>query len=237
MLKKLFTTAVCGVGLFTGSSLQADFLTPAHCKADIGPLYVNVKVLQNNHTIESLDMGGGRFDATILPFECSGFCLKPFVFAAAGNHSSSLVSGGCAVGYYVPLNDTWSVLPYVGYSGFGLRTFVNLPSPVPGVALKHEKERFRSTSPYVGLEACFKITPNLNLTGIYQYAWARTHTTIGDVVNEKGHSQGSSVAAVLEYFFADRWSVTAAAAYNESLSREKHGLRALGGKLGLGYTY
>ena len=99
------------------------------------------------------------------------------------------------------------------------------------------EERFRSCSPYLALELSYTFRPFCRLVLNYQYAWSRTHTTISRIVNEKSHSEGFSYSGMLEHDLNNNWSVSVGGAYNVSLTKEKHGLRAYGCKVGVAYWF
>jgi hypothetical protein len=200
-------------------------------RIDVAPLALRVKVQESGKTIEKLDMQGGRVDMTWQVVDGYGFVLKPFFYGASGG--GDLISGGINVGHYTPINEQWTVTPFVGWAGSNLETTIDLPQ----FGLFRQRERFRASSANLGLELAFKFNDYWVLTGIYQYGWARTRTKIGDLISSKGESQGSSSALVVDYYWTPCWIISAAAAYNNSLSKEKHGIEGYGFKLGVGYQF
>jgi hypothetical protein len=205
-----------------------------HGKVDFAPIFARVKVQESGQTVKTLDMGGARIDGTFLFIDGTGICLKPFIQAASGK--GDLTSGGVGLGHYTPLTEKIAVLPSFGFTASHLQTRIDLPI-APGFVIKGQKERFRSIGFYLSLEACYKITPNLVLSGIYQYNWSKTHTVIGNLISQSAHCEGPNYALLLDYYFCENWSVNGAIAMNKSLSREKHGIVAYGAKLGIGYLF
>lgn len=225
-MRILFYSLMISLCIFT-HKLHSD----VHGQVYVAPMFLRVKVQESGRTVKKIDMGAGRIDATILPFEGYGFCLKPFFFGGSGE--GDIFSGGCAIGHYTPICEKLAVNPAIGYGFTDLNTRIDLPM----LGLKHLRERFRSHSLYLTFEVYFQLTPCWLITGVYQYAWARTHTTIGSIISSHSHSQGSNYAILVDYFLNKNWSINAAVGYNYSLSKEKHGLKAMGAKLGLGYFF
>lgn len=202
-------------------------------RVDIAPIYMRVQVIESSKTVNTLDMGGGRIEATLLPFKGYGFCLKPLLFAAQGD--GTFYSTGCGVGHYTPLNDNWALIPVVGVSYTHLHTHIDLP--LPFIVLHNVKETFRSRSFYMGMDSCFRIASCWQLTCVFQYVWAHTLTTIGSFPSAKGRTQGTNWGVVVDYFWKENWTVTVAGGYNNSLSKEKHGIRGYGCKIGVAWIF
>ena len=218
-------------------------------KVDVAAALVDLDILESGKTIKTLHMKGVKADATIAVYQ--GLSIKPSFLWCQGH--GVLNSGSLAVGYYLPLFEKLKFLPNVGVTWSYLHTRYDIPE----VELFHLKERFRSTTPFVGLEVYYSITKKLSLFAIYQYGWARTHTKIrtkredktglhpGAIAlgltdknqTDKSHSCGPNYGIGLDYCFDDHWSVNIAFGYNITLSHEKHGLRGKGGKLGVGYYF
>lgn len=225
--------------LAAGGSLSAGL----HGRFDLAPVVMDVKVQEQGHTIKTLDMVGARADATLQVVEGYGFVLKPFFMSASGG--GDLIQGGINVGHYTPISEKISVTPIIGWSGSRLNTNLSREFYKQTMFVSSARERFHASSLNLGLEVAYAFTPSWILTGIYQYGFARTNTRItmnipymGDkTFYSKGHSQGSNAALVLDYYVTQNWIISAGAAYNNSLSKEKHGLKAFGGKLGIGYYY
>lgn len=195
-------------------------------KIDIGAAYVHLDILEHHKTVQTLNLPGVKADATIMIKD--GFCLKPSILYASGK--GSLVTGGVGLGHCFPLfNNRLTLTPYGGCNFTSIHTTIDLPM----FGLKHLKERFRSVSPYIALEAAYNITDRWRICGYVQYAWSRTHTIIKRVANDKSNSKGPNYAAMIEYDLTKKWSIHVGAAYNITLTREKHGIRGAGCKVGV----
>lgn len=197
-------------------------------KVDLGAAYVHLDILESGRTIDTKNMAAFKGDATILFYQ--GWCLKPTLLISC--NPTDLVSGGCGIGHYTPLTDTISVTPSIGCNFTYLRTTIDVMIPVIEQEMRF-KERFQSASPYVGLDVSWCFTPQWRVCATVQYAWSKTRTTIKHLLTDKSHTQGPSYAILLERDICSWLSVNVGAAYNISLSKERHGLRASGAKVGL----
>jgi hypothetical protein len=210
-------------------------------KVDLAPVYLHVDVLESGKTVKAMHMGGLKGDATVLLWKGSG--IKGGFLGASGQ--GDLISGYVAACHYTPLTDYFSLTPSVGITYSYLRTTINLEH----LQLFHLSERFRSSTPYVALEFTYKLAEKWYLMGMYQYGWATTHTKIRTtrkthfpggrqvLVSDRSHSSGANYALGIDYTINDSWSVNFGGAYNLMLSREKHGLRGYGFKLGTSYYF
>lgn len=148
-----------------------------------------------------------------------------------------ILMGGIGVGFCFPYKQCLCFTPVGGINCGYLRTTVTFFNPFTGFGIDIV-EKFRSTSPYVGFELSYNFYPNWRIILNYQYSWSRTHTKFSHHLGtSREKSKGSSYAALLEYDLTKCWSINVGGMYNCSLSKEKHGLRAYGFKLGLGYWY
>lgn len=198
-------------------------------KVDLGPTIMDIDILESGKTVETLHMKGVKGDATILIYQ--GLCVKPgFIW---GRGHGQLAAGSIGVGYYIPITKNLKILPNVGVAWSHLHTRVDIEQ----FALFDLKERFRSQSPFIGLEFCYTFLEKWTLMGVYQYAWSRTHTKIGKVVSDHSHSEGSNYSLGVDYSFNKHWSLIFGVGYNITLSHEKHGIRGKGAKLGLAYYF
>ncbi len=196
-------------------------------KIDLGPAYVHVDVLESNKTVKRLDMAAVRSDATLSILKGQGWVVKPFFIYAQGR--GELLSTGVGFGHCTPICDWLTVTPSAGCAYTYFTTHVHLPL----FGLRHQREKFQSASPYVALEATATLMKGLRLCGSFQYAWSRTYTRIEKFFRDTNSAEGPSYSAMLEYDLSDEWSLQLGGAYNISLSHEKHGLRAYGGKIGI----
>ena len=194
-------------------------------KIGAGALATQIEIIQSGQKIDSLYLYGGRIDATIVPFDRTGFCVKSFFSGALGD--GDFYSVGCALGHYTPLHRCLAILPSLGYSHSHLSATIQEP------LFGRLKETFRSDALYLGLDFIWKPHPKWALTAMYQYGWADTRTKLEGLGSFKGESKGSNSALMIDYFFAAGWSATAAVGYNNSLSKERHGLEAKGVMLGV----
>lgn len=233
MKNKMFSALlVCLCGIF--GSLQANWDWDCRGKIDIGPALVRIDVLENRKTVERIDMLAIRGDANILILGDCGFALKPSFIYGRGKHHGELASGALGLGYCFPVCEGLTVTPSAGC------TFTDLTShiDIPAYFLKDITRSFSSVAPYLALEVTYRICPGWRVSGMVQYAWSRTHTRIKKLhINDKSRSQGPNIAGMIEHDINDKWSVNLGAAYNISLTREKHGLRAVGVKLGVVYWF
>jgi outer membrane scaffolding protein for murein synthesis (MipA/OmpV family) len=94
-------------------------------------------------------------------------------------------------------------------------------------------EKFRSISPYLSIEGSYTFTKGWRVVGTIQYSYSRTHTIVKPLVDDKSHSEGFSYSAMIEHDLTQQWSVNLGGAYNLSLTKEKHGMRIWGFKLGI----
>lgn len=218
-------------------------------KVDAGAAFVHIDVLQSGHTDHTMDLAAFKGDATILLFEGYGIALKPTVLVG-GSDDGNIFSGGVGLAHCTPIYEGFMLTPSVGVMFTDLKTEIDLPVEFMGLEIgkiKNIREKFRSISPYVGLDATYTFCKNWRVCLMVQYSWSRTHTTfkkkhvpfdlpeIDD--KSKSHSQGFNYGAMLEYDLCKQWTVQVGAAYNLSLSKEKHGLRGYGFKLGAAYWF
>jgi opacity protein-like surface antigen len=200
-----------------------------HGKIDLGPTLMDIDILESGKTIETLHMKGVKGDLTLLVYQ--GFCIKPSFIWGRGH--GQLAAGTVAIGYYLPLTEKLKILPNVGITWSYLYTRVDFEE----LNLFDLKERFRSDSPFIGMEICYSLTDKWTLMGVCQYAWSRTYTKIGALVSDKSHSCGPNYSLGVDYSLNEHWSVVFGVGYNITLSKEKHGIRGKGAKLGIAYYF
>lgn len=211
-------------------------------KIDLGPAYAHVDILYKGRTQHKMDLGGVKGDMYYRVW--SGLVVKPSFLYAHGNKNDRILTGGVGVGFCMPFKQCFCFTPVVGINWGNLETKVEyafaLPNPETGLYEKFTvdlKQKFRSSSPYLGLEFSYTFIPTWRIVGNYQYSWSRTRTSIQGQETFKGNSKGSSYTAMIEHDITKQWSINLGGAYNCSLSKEKHGIRAYGFKLGLGYWF
>lgn len=198
-------------------------------KVDLGPTLLYVDILKSGKTEETLRMYGFKADSTILVYQ--GLAIKPSLLLGWGH--GRLVSGTIAVGYYVPITESFKILPNVGMNWSYLKTTLDFKE----FGLYGLRERFRSESPLIGLDFSYSLTSCWTVIGSYQYAWCKTDTKIGDFPSDRSHSCGPNYSLGVEYAYNDQWAINMGFGYNISLSKEKHGIRGKGLKLGAAYYF
>lgn len=201
-------------------------------KVDIGPAYIELDILQSGKTIETRRVWVVRGDSTILVW--GGYFLKPG-FMWGDNHTTKFTAGSIGAGHCFPIGDRLVLMPSVGVAFTYLKVEVDLD--LGPFVIEDITEKFHSTSPYIAMEFTYKLNDCWTLMGMYQYAWSKTHTTIGDFEEQKSHSCGPNYSLGIDYSINKCWSVTFGVGYNITLSHEKHGLRGKGAKLGLAYYF
>lgn len=223
VLASLLLLTICRNPLFS----EITFLSDVKGRADIGPAYVHIDVLENGRTTHKMDLGAVKADSTIVLYK--GFCIKPSILYGFGH--GYVFSPSLGAGFVFPVCKNLYITPLVGYGYTYLRTKLDLKTPF--FTLHHVREKFRSRSPYVGVDISYDFCDCWRICGSYQYLWSRTHTTIGHLISDNSHTQGSSFALMIERDLDKNWSCNIGGAYNSSLSKEKHGLRGYGFKLGI----
>lgn len=203
-------------------------------KFDLGATLMDVDVLESGKTVETLHMKGVKGDATVLVYQ--GLGLKAGFLWGRGD--GRLWAGTVGVGYYLPLTKKFKIFPNVGITWSYLRFGLDLEE----LQLFDLKERFRSDSPFIGMDFSYAITDKWTVVAVYQYAWSHTQTKIrsdilGTIVNDKSHSDGPNYSLGVDYSLNKHWSIVFGAGYNITLSKEKHGLRGKGIKLGVVYYF
>lgn len=209
----------------TSYSLTAE----VHGKVDVGPTFLSVDLLKSGKTEETLRMYGVKADATVLVYQ--GLAIKPSILLGWGH--GSLTSASIAAGYYLPISQQFKILPNVGMNWSYLSTHIDIKE----ASLFHLRERFRSASPFIGIDLSYSITPKWTIIGAYQYAWCKTDTKIGKFPNDRSHSCGPNYSLGIDYSYNDQFSINLGFGYNISLSKEKHGIRGKGLKLGGAYYF
>lgn len=212
---------------------SSSFFEQIQGKVDVGAAYLHIDVIKDNNTEKKMDMPALKADATVVVYE--GWCFKPSLLY--GSNQGDILTLGLGFGRCIPVTDRLVLTPTVGFSYTDLHTDLKDYNPYYQAILHFDTE-FESTSPYISLDATYRIQPGVRLGLNYQYAWSRSHSTYKEKTfqitqRDKGNSSGSNYGGMLEYDLTDCWSINVGAAYNNSLSKEKDGLRGFGGKVGL----
>lgn len=207
-------------------------------RADVSFLGMTISHLANNKTVNKSNIFGTRVDATIVPFEGYGIAFKPMAAYATGE--GDLVQGGIQIAHYTPINDCITLVPGIGYTYSDFRSKIKIPiSPVDSLNIDQKVD---SNVIFCACDVYYTINEQWMLTGVFQYGWARSHSKIhSDVLEiydvEKGSSDGPSIAGMVDYYITKSWSINGAVGYSKTLSKERHGLKAFGYKVGLGYLF
>lgn len=211
------------------SSAYGDECDTCSGRIDIGPAIASIDMLESGHTQRTLDLWGVRGDATLLIYK--GFCIKPTILLCDGKANLNTYSLGA--GFCFPVIENVTITPSGGYSETHFKSRINFPD----FGLYHLREKFKSRGGYLALDGCWTFIPGFRAYAGFQWAWSTVHTTVRPLFKSKQHCQGPSYSACLEYDLLKCLSVNLAGGYNLSLSKEKHGLRGKGLKLGLVYWY
>lgn len=220
-LVKLFLFYLCLITASAQATIEG--------RVDIGYAWIDIDVLESGKTVDRMHVNSVKGDATISIYK--GLCVKPgFVW---GSGDGDIESFTLAMGQYFPLTERFAVLPYVGVGYGRIHTHIDIPE----FGLFHLKEQFHSVSPYIGLDVNFKPFDRCTIFGIVQYIWSSTDTKIENLPKDKSHSEGFNYALVFEYEVYKNFCLSLAGGYNTSLTKEKHGFRMKGAKIGLAYYF
>lgn len=223
-IKSIFA-ALTGVVIISSQVLLAE----TKGKVDLGPVFAHVDILESGHTVKRMDMWGVRGDLSYYLYK--GLYVKPVaIYAHGGAAKGGLFTGSLSLGYCFPVHERLLVSPSVGYSYSHLWTKIDFAP----LQLTNLRERFKSWSPFISLDIYYTFVPTWRVGVGVQYAWSRTSTSIQRLVkNDKSSPEGFTYNFLLEHDLSDQWSVNFGATYNLSLTKEKHGVRGTGLKLGV----
>lgn len=203
------------------------FLSKAEAagKVDVGAIYVNLQLINNGDKSQELDLYGARIDTS---FQIVHGLLGKVAASYANGDGSDFVFLTTALGYYIPIQKCFILIPQGGLSYSHLNTKLD-PFDLD--------EKFTSYTPFVGIEAVYKYSECINISGSVLYGFAQTKTEIESFPNTKGESKGPSYAIMAEYMLTKCASISLTWAYNLSMSREKHGIKGQGARLAFGYYF
>ncbi len=241
-LKKKISIFCLALACFAFGSSQS---IEAQCsaKVDLGLAYVHLDNLEEGKTIHSADLAAVRADVNFKLFK--GLIVKPTVLFGSSSpfevdSEDSIFASAITVGHCVPVTEKLLLQPNIGYTYTRMKTVYNgtttTVNPFLGLVEVHfhgVKQSFRSHGPSLGLEAYYSFTNCFRACVSVQYIWSKTHSELHGLFSDSSYTKGPSYSAMLEYDFNECWSVNVAGAYNVSLTKEKHGLRAAGAKIGL----
>ena len=198
-------------------------------KFEVAPTFAHLDILNFGKTVKTMDLPAIKADGNILLYK--GLCIRPgFMY---GSNRGSLLTTGCGLGFAIPYKK-WCFTPSVGVAYTQLKT--HIPIDFFGFKLK-VREKFHSWSPYISLEIFYRITKCWRTGIMVQYAWSRSKTTIENFGSDKSNAKGPNYAFLIERDLNEHWSINLGFAYNISLTREKHGIRGYGMKMGLAYWF
>lgn len=198
-------------------------------RADAGPAFIHIDVLESGHTVRKRELYGIKGDTTVV--FSNGVAIKPSFLGGTGD--ANLINGSFGLGFCIPFCEKWTITPLVGVSCTYFESNLSLPH-FPHL---HLKEKIKSYGPYLGLDLCWTFLDHWRLYVCYQYMWSRVHTIVKPLLDKRNNTQGPNYALAVERDITDRWSINLGAAYNISLSKEKHGIRGYGIKLGATYWF
>ncbi len=238
MIKAFFLTLITSVvacstalqaNLEQGEDLlEAEVSGAVKGKLDIGPAYIHLDILESGRTIDRIDMMGVRGDFSY--FIHKGLYIKPTVlYGDGGSKKGSLFTASLGLGYLIPLTKTFLIAPSFGINYGYIRTKVDFPA----YQLKDLTETFNSWAPFIEADIYYTFIPSWRVCAGVQYSWSRSDIEIQKLGKSKSKSQGFAYSILLEHDLNDQWSCNIGAAYNLSLSKEKHGLRGTGIKAGI----
>jgi hypothetical protein len=204
--------------------LLSSYLSAGCCDArvDIGPAFASIDMLESGKTVRTYNLGAIKGDAAVV---YQGFAIKPSFLYADGK--ANLTSGSIGVGFCIPVLEDVYVTPSYGFTETRFKSSI---------------EKFSSHGQYVAMDVSWSFMKGWRVYGMAQWCWSRVHTTLydtpyGTIKLPKSHCKGPNYAIALEHDISDQFSVSIAGGYNTSLSKEKHGLRGKGVKLGLVYWW
>ncbi|MCB1134637.1 MAG: hypothetical protein KDK78_00085 [Chlamydiia bacterium] len=201
-------------------------------KADLGPVYVTSNIIDSGSVVRTVSMTGIGGSATASLYKA--FVLRPsFVVAGAGQVDYWQI--GMGTGAYIPINDSWSVLPYVSgsFSEMSLRVDLSL-------AFQDIKQRMCSDNAAVGIDVTWWPIECVSITGGLQYAWVQTRSyfdapfPIGIIITS---TEGLNYLGQIDYWFTENASISFGAMHLHARSRESNGSDTTGYRLGLGFKF
>lgn len=234
LFQHFFIASLIATASLSAASCNEGNCGPKVCgKVDIGAAYVHIDLLENGATSERMDIPAVRGDICYGIWK--GVAIKGNV--TYGYNNQQLLMTGIGLAHITPITDRITLTPVGGFNYSYLDTDADLLLPLPFGLLTDISRTFRSYAGFVGLEGTYKICEGLRFYVTYQYAWTHNITdfNLPDPLPSRfrEHSQGSAVSAQIEKDLNKYWSVNFAGAYNNSMSKERNGMRAYGFKLGI----
>lgn len=205
-----------------------------HGKFDFGAAFLEADIRTQGKVVHTasftgISAGGTVCVADLISFSplCQGVAVKPRLLAALGDHH--IWNIGVGLGYIVPIRSVVFV-PNVGvtYGELGTK-FMTL--------LGDTQVRYKSLSPYVGIDASICFWQCWQITVAVEYAWPRTETFFSDISLGTVESTGWNGAFQLDYYVTESWSILGSFAFSDSRDKEANGMSIQGGRLGVGYFF
>jgi hypothetical protein len=221
------------------NALNAEFVddTEKVCgKIDVGPTALRVELMDCGKRHKKLDMYGYRADACWVIKD--GWCVKPVMLMGWGE--GSLYTLSCAFGRCIPLCDEKIIItPCFGFSWSYLTTEVDVDIPLEfgGGTLENIEEKFRGTSPFLGIDVLLNLTPCWRVCGSLQYGWSRSWTKLKGLHTCHSNSKGPTYGFLIERDINKKCSINLGFGYNCAYSKDKSGLKGKGAKLGFVYWF
>lgn len=236
-LKFKFFLLILGASVNLNALYSEEVCDDCRGRVDAGAVFVSIDMLESGHTVRTLELWGGKADATILIWK--GLCLKPSFLVATGK--ANLNTAALGLGFCIPMMNCLVLTPSIGVN----ETHYNSNLDFPDFYQFNVREKFQSQGVYGSIELSYKFWEKWRLIGQYQYAFSRVHTKLSlqvpfaekPYISSHDNCSGPSFGVQLERDMTDSLTITIGAGYNSSLSREKHGLRGKGLKLALGYWF
>lgn len=237
LVKKTVTILTSAIAIT--SSLQAEFVdnTDKVCgKIDVGPTALRVELMDCGKRHHKMDMYGYRLDACWIIKD--GWCVKPVMLMGWGE--GSLYTLSCAFGRCIPLCDEKIIItPNVGYSWSYLKTEVDItiPTEYGPYTLENIEEKFRGTSPFIGIDVLLNLSKCWRVCGSLQYGWSRSWTKLEGIHTCHSNSKGPTYGFLIERDLNKKCSINLGFGYNCAYSKDKSGLKGKGAKLGFVYWF
>ena len=220
----------------TSGSWYENIYKDVHGKVDVGPARMFIENKYSSERGKMTDMTGGRVSATLV--YPNGFTIKPSVMAAAGE--GHLYSGGIALGWYIPANEHFTIIPNVGYSQSYLKTE---DIKLLGGAITSAESSIQSRVESVGVDASLKLNDKWSVSAMVQYAWSQSKSHFHGLSTtipqdpERSESQGINSGISLEYFINDCWSTSITYGHNDANDSDLNGVEGEGIIVAAGYRF
>lgn len=215
--------------LFVIASLLCPQLLTATGKIDVGATHVHVDLINNGSRVRSIAMQGVATNATVSIYKA--LVAKPSAILTEGE--GNYFQTGSNIGLYIPVGECFSITPSAGGSYSWLRVHADIPL----LSLYGLNQRFLTRAVNMAVDGSWQPNPRILLSASLQYAWARSHTTIPNIVSYKAESKGFNYILMFDYYLTECLTVNVTGAWQNSRDKERHGSQARGLRVGLGYFF